>query len=146
MVRDCLAMSFPHVVVGVLLHMRTCMPRFYIPVTTRPIVFKLSVPLGTAWVTTALPCIFRNAGATRLGPGERCEMLFWSVWNRAYLPGTSNRPLPPPALPRAWFQRVGTLRGREPWRRAGRACHPSCRQPVAWAGELLARRADRPTL
>ena len=33
--------------------------------------------------------------------------------------GTSNRSLPPPALPRAWFQRVATLRGREPWRRAG---------------------------
>ena len=59
------------------LHMCTCMPRFYIPVTARLIMFKLSVRLGTAWATTALgPCIFRNAWASRLGPGERCEILF----------------------------------------------------------------------
>ena len=76
MVRDCLATSFPHVMVGVLLHMCTCMPRFYIPVTARPIVFKLSVRLGTGWATIALPCIFRNAWASRLGPGEKCEILF----------------------------------------------------------------------
>ena len=63
-------------------------------------------------------------------PGRYVRYFFRSVWNRAYLPGTSNRPLPPPALPRIWCQRVATLRGREPWRRAGRACHPSAVNPL----------------
>ena len=45
---------------------------------------KLSVLLGTAWATTALPCIFGNAWANRLCPGERCEILLRPVWNRAH--------------------------------------------------------------
>ena len=145
MVRDCLNTSFPHVVVGVLLHMHTCTPRFYIPVTAWPIVFKLSVRLGTAWATTALPCIFRNAWATRLGPGERCGILFRSVWNRAYAP----RHFKQAAAPTRTTSRLipASRDTARPWAMAPfrPGVPPVGRQPVAWAGELLALRADRPT-
>ena len=124
MVRDCWLRAFHMSWLGILLHMRTCMPPFYIPVTARPIVLKLSVLLGTAWATTALLCIFRNAWA-EINRGQRYirprgEMWYtFSTWMKPCIPPrTSNRPLLPPTLPRAWIQRVGTLRGREPWRRA----------------------------
>ena len=140
MVRDCLATSFPHVVVGILLHMRTCMPRFYIPVTARPIVFKLSVRLGPAWATTALPCIFRKHGQIVSAPGRDVRYFFLSVWNRAHLPGTSNRPLPPTrTTSRLIPASSGTAR---PWAMEPR--RPGA-PPVMPSTRCLGWRAARPT-
>ena len=74
MVRDCLATSFPHVVVGILLH-----AAFLYPSNGSADCVQIKCAVRTCLGDNRPPLHFPKAWANRLGPGERCEILFLSV-------------------------------------------------------------------
>ena len=66
---------------------------------------------------------------------ERCEIPVGSVWNRTYV---LHRHFKQAAIPTRTSSRLmpATPRDRAPWRRAGRACHPSAASPLRCLGWL----------
>ena len=98
---------------------------------------KLSVLLGTAWATTALPCIFGNAWANRLCPGERCEILFRPVWNHAHFKQAAT-----PTHTTSRLIPASRDTARPPW---AMAPHRPGLPPVMPSTRCLGWRAARPT-